>query len=298
MVKYIGSKEAAAKWGLTDRQVRILCGKGYVIGAIQTNKWVWCIPDDAPRPVDGRMARRYEQRNIRLGSIDITLLNALRAGNGLGDKLFTNQAFQGQLASLFSLGSALDKNNISQKEALSALSGEPRRISFLDAVKVLDFRAAILGQCGKGTGYDIVSLMSLHRIFCQGWNDRGGGMVREDGVEEGRLSCEAELVAFFRNYDSKWSSVHPIFKACLLMGQLAKLNPFPSDNGLFCILAVSAWLVGEGFLPPYLEADDMAEISADLALALGKGNYQDLARTFERTMKDAYRKVFQVAGNV
>ena len=65
-----------------------------------------------------------------------------------------------------------------------------------------------------------------------------------------------------------------------------------------CILAVSAWLVGEGFLPPYLEADDMAEISADLALALGKGNYQDLARTFERTMKDAYRKVFQVAGNV
>ena len=101
MVKYIGSKEAAAKWGLTDRQVRILCGKGYVIGAIQTNKWVWCIPDDAPRPVDGRMARRYEQRNIRLGSIDITLLNALRAGNGLGDKLFTNQAFQGQLASLF-----------------------------------------------------------------------------------------------------------------------------------------------------------------------------------------------------
>ena len=42
----------------------------------------------------------------------------------------------------------------------------------------------------------------------------------------------------------------------------------------------------------------MAEISADLALALGKGNYQDLARTFERTMKDAYRKVFQVAGNV
>lgn len=47
-------KEAAAKWGISDRRVRILCANGQIDGAYQRGK-SWYIPDAADKPADGRI---------------------------------------------------------------------------------------------------------------------------------------------------------------------------------------------------------------------------------------------------
>ena len=50
---YITVKQAAEKWGISDRRVRILCSEGKIPGAYQEGRG-WKIPYDATKPTDGR----------------------------------------------------------------------------------------------------------------------------------------------------------------------------------------------------------------------------------------------------
>ncbi|MBQ8591128.1 MAG: Fic family protein [Firmicutes bacterium] len=62
---YINVKEAAEKWGISDRRVRILCSEGKIPGAYQKGRG-WNIPADAVKPKDGR----YKSSISLLESID------------------------------------------------------------------------------------------------------------------------------------------------------------------------------------------------------------------------------------
>ena len=50
---YITVKQAAEKWGISDRRVRVLCSEGKISGAYQEGR-AWKIPHDAAKPTDGR----------------------------------------------------------------------------------------------------------------------------------------------------------------------------------------------------------------------------------------------------
>lgn len=50
------TKEAAEKWGITPRQVQLLCSKGRIPGAVRFGH-AWLIPADAEKPQDGRRRR-------------------------------------------------------------------------------------------------------------------------------------------------------------------------------------------------------------------------------------------------
>ena len=46
---YITAQEAAQKWGVTSRQVQILCKENRVPGASRMSR-IWIIPEDAKKP--------------------------------------------------------------------------------------------------------------------------------------------------------------------------------------------------------------------------------------------------------
>ena len=54
MTMFMTVKQAAEKWGLSDRRVRILCAEGKIPGAFQEGRG-WKIPTDAVKPADGRL---------------------------------------------------------------------------------------------------------------------------------------------------------------------------------------------------------------------------------------------------
>lgn len=54
---YIGTKEISAKWGISERRIRVLCQDGKIEGAVLEGK-TWKIPDDAKKPVDGRKSTK------------------------------------------------------------------------------------------------------------------------------------------------------------------------------------------------------------------------------------------------
>lgn len=50
---FMTTKQAAERWGISDRRVRILCAEGKISGAYQEGRG-WKIPADAVKPADGR----------------------------------------------------------------------------------------------------------------------------------------------------------------------------------------------------------------------------------------------------
>ncbi|NCA93177.1 cell filamentation protein Fic [bacterium] len=50
---YITTKQAADKWGISERRVRVLCSEGKIEGVFQVGR-SWNIPEDAKRHVDNR----------------------------------------------------------------------------------------------------------------------------------------------------------------------------------------------------------------------------------------------------
>ena len=52
-MNYIKVSQAAEKWGLSARRVRLLCAQNRIDGVIQKGK-LYMIPEDAPKPIDAR----------------------------------------------------------------------------------------------------------------------------------------------------------------------------------------------------------------------------------------------------
>ena len=62
-MKYLSAKEAANKWGISDRRVQILCNQDRIPGVIRIGN-IWGIPDDAEKPKDERVkSGRYIKTN-------------------------------------------------------------------------------------------------------------------------------------------------------------------------------------------------------------------------------------------
>lgn len=55
-MNYIKVSEAAKKWGISDRRVRVLCAEGKIEGVIRKGN-LYMIPENAEKPQDGRRAK-------------------------------------------------------------------------------------------------------------------------------------------------------------------------------------------------------------------------------------------------
>ena len=53
MENYMSAKEAAEKWGISERRVQILCQQNRIAGVLRFGR-SWVIPKDAEKPPDNR----------------------------------------------------------------------------------------------------------------------------------------------------------------------------------------------------------------------------------------------------
>ncbi len=80
MKSYLSLREAAEKWGVSERRINQYCTEGRIPGAQRIGK-AWAIPADAQKPGDPRRARRQGKndpaRTVSGGLIDQTNLMPL-----------------------------------------------------------------------------------------------------------------------------------------------------------------------------------------------------------------------------
>lgn len=74
-MEYMNAQQAAQKWNISDRRVRVLCSEGKIAGAIKDGK-SYKIPINTPKPPDGRVkktddvSRFLKWDNDTIGTID------------------------------------------------------------------------------------------------------------------------------------------------------------------------------------------------------------------------------------
>ena len=80
MKSYLSLREAAKKWGVSERRINQYCAEGRISGALRVGK-TWAIPADAQKPGDPRRTRQQEKnvpaKTISGGLIDHTNLMPL-----------------------------------------------------------------------------------------------------------------------------------------------------------------------------------------------------------------------------
>ena len=68
-MEYMSCPEAAKKWGISERRVQILCSENRIPGVSKLG-YMWLIPKNAEKPIDGRIKRGKEQKNEILQNSD------------------------------------------------------------------------------------------------------------------------------------------------------------------------------------------------------------------------------------
>ncbi len=135
-MNYIKVSQAAEKWGISARRVRVLCAEGKIEGVIQKGK-LYMIPENAQKPADGRVkyniladieakkARISEMRPLTAGEVE-----RLRE-EFMIEFTYNSNAIEGNTLTLKETALALEGMTIDQKPLKDHLEAVGHRDAFL-----------------------------------------------------------------------------------------------------------------------------------------------------------------------
>lgn len=135
-MNYIKASQAAEKWGISPRRVRMLCAEGKIEGAVQKGK-LYMIPEDAQKPADGRVkyniltdienkkARLSERRPLTAGEVE-----RLRE-EFMVEFTYNSNAIEGNTLTLKETAMVLEGMTIDQKPLKDHLEAVGHRDAFL-----------------------------------------------------------------------------------------------------------------------------------------------------------------------
>ncbi len=135
-MNYIKVSQAAEKWGISARRVRVLCAEGKIEGVIQKGK-LYMIPENTQKPADGRVkynifadieakkARLSEMRPLTAGEVE-----RLRE-EFMIEFTYNSNAIEGNTLTLKETAMALEGMTIDQKPLKDHLEAVGHRDAFL-----------------------------------------------------------------------------------------------------------------------------------------------------------------------
>jgi hypothetical protein len=77
---FMTAQQAAEKWGLSDRRIRILCSEGKIPGTVKNGK-SYQIPVDAEKPMDGRVKSKAKLPTVRFLKWDNEVIGTIDSAN-------------------------------------------------------------------------------------------------------------------------------------------------------------------------------------------------------------------------
>ena len=298
-MNYMDVKEASRKWGITDRRIRILCNEGRVDGAVKLG-WSWTIPENAPKPRDGRVLRRFKNLDIRPGSVDVSRLEYLKTICPINDELKTNPKLESFIAKVLSIFLRREESEISLENIKSIYSGQLiPSLTLEDHLIVLNFRSIFLSLIDKKDRWFERDIKETYVRLMQGIDDIGSSRYREGftryairGKEKVKVAVQMETL--FSQYENSWKNLNGLIYAVLLYGELMRIEPYSKYMDLFSYLIMAGELFRSGLLPPLFDNDDWQESRALFSLALKRGNFCDFTHFIERAVNASYGELSNV----
>ena len=134
---YIKVSQAAEKWGISARRVRILCAEGKIDGVIRKGN-LYMIPENASKPQDGRLGKNTLLTNIEEKRESLSNKRPLTPGEVerlahefMVEFTYNSNAIEGNTLTLKETAMALEGMTIDQKPLKDHLEAVGHRDAFL-----------------------------------------------------------------------------------------------------------------------------------------------------------------------
>jgi len=284
-MKYISTKEASEKWGISDRRIRVLCNEGRIEGAIKIGR-NWSIPADAIKPVD---AREGNKKNYSGLEFDFSYIDSLkeyidqhrpfskRLADSLHEKLIVEWTYN---------SNAIEGNTLTLSETKVVLEGITiGGKSMVEHLETINHREAILFVEYLISNKEPLSewnIKNIHALILKEIDNVNAGKYRTENVvisgakhippkhyEVGDLM--QKLIA---EYQNELGGFHPVVRATLLHGEFVKIHPFIDGNGRTSRLLLNFELIKNGYTPIIIKNEDRAKYYNVLDLAHTNMNYE------------------------
>ena len=228
-MKFISVKEAAERWGITDRAVRKYCSEGKIDGAFLTGK-TWNLPEDA-LPPERKNAKRFS---------DNDLLNVLKEEKDSKRKggIYHKVQISFTYNSNHIEGSKLTEDQTRRIFETNTIGADDASVDdIIEAVNHFRCIDYVIDNAKKVLTEDMIK--TLHLLLKSGTSDSrkawfkvGGYKLRPNEVG-GEATCSPEDVggsmkALLHNYGQGKSSISEILD---FHQKFEKIHPFQDGNG-------------------------------------------------------------------
>lgn len=257
---YITVKQAAEKWGISDRRIRVLCAEGKIPGAHQEGRG-WKIPADAKKPSDGR----YKKAESLLPLIDEKkekLDNARPLTQGELERLnedfaieytYNSNAIEGNTLTLRETDMVLRGLTVDKKPLKEHLEAIGHKEAFDYISELVKENAELSESVIKQTHYLVLADKREDRGVYRRVPVRIMGAAHEP-VQP--YLIEPKLNELLHNYAE--SDEHIITKLARFHIEFEGIHPFIDGNGRTGRLLVNLELMKAGFPPIDIKFTDRA----------------------------------------
>lgn len=256
-MKYIKVSEAAAKWGISARRVRLLCEQGRIAG-VERKGNLYMIPEDAERPIDARtyaktsLKKSYTPILEQINSFKKTLdscrpltpaeVEAIKEVF-LVEHTYNSNAIEGNTLTLQETALVLQGVTIDKKPLKDHLEA----VGYKEAFQYIEELAK---QDKDLSEYDIKSIHNL--VLADRPEDRG--TFRRVNVHiAGALTnpvqpylIEPKIEELLNNYKVWSETMHIVERVAIFHLQFESIHPFIDGNGRTGRLIMNLQLIKEG----------------------------------------------------
>lgn len=256
-MKYIKVSEAAAKWGISARRVRLLCEQGRIAG-VERKGNLYMIPEDAEQPID---ARTYAKTSLKKSYTPIleqinTLKKTLDSCRPLTpaeveaikevflvEHTYNSNAIEGNTLTLQETALVLQGVTIDKKPLKDHLEA----VGYKEAFQYVEELAK---QDKDLSEYDIKSIHNL--VLADRPEDRGTFRrvnVRIAGALTNPVQpylIEPKIEELLNNYKVWSETMHIVERVAIFHLQFESIHPFIDGNGRTGRLIMNLQLIKEG----------------------------------------------------
>lgn len=249
-MEYIKVSQAAEKWGISSRRVRILCAGGKIDGVIRKGN-LYMIPENAAKPKDGRFSKisileEIENKRERLNSVrPLTSgeLNRLRQ-EFMIEFTYHSNAIEGNTLTLQETAIVLEGMTVDQKPLKDHLEAVGHRDAFLYISDIATKEIPL----NESTIKDIHSLVLMNQPEDKGVYRRIN--VRIVGAYTEPVApylIEPKIKDLLARDEERKTTMNIIERIALFHLEFEGIHPFIDGNGRTGRLILNLELIRNGY---------------------------------------------------
>lgn len=257
-MEYMKVMEAAAKWGISDRRVRVLCAQGKIEGVVKKGR-SYLIPANAIKPIDGRKIRhknipeQYASLFARIDALKEQLdsqrpltdaeLQRLRE-EFLVEYTYNSNAIEGNTLTLQETALVLEGITIDRKPLKEHLEAVGHRDAFLYVQQLVTDKVPLSESIIK----QIHTLVLMDKPEDRGTYRRIPVRIMGAAHEPTEpVLVPEQMEALVKEFSNK--KLHPIESAALFHLKFEGIHPFIDGNGRTGRLIMNFTLMQNGYPP-------------------------------------------------